>query len=118
MTFIIFKLIVTTVVIVLISEIAKVSDKFGALIASLPLITLLTLIWLHVENQDQEKIANHAYYTFWYVIATLPMFLVFPLLLKYTSFWLAVFFSAFFTVAFFLIYAQVLKRFGIHLTSF
>ena len=82
MTFILIKLFATAAVIVLISEIAKISDKLGALIASLPLITFLTLIWLYVEKQDQEKIANHAYYTFWYVLPTLPMFLLFPFLLK------------------------------------
>jgi len=65
---------------VLVSELAKRSDKLGAFVAALPLVTLLTLIWLYVENQPQEKVANHAWYTFWYVVPTLPMFLVFPAL--------------------------------------
>ena len=118
MTFILIKLFATAAVIVLISEIAKISDKLGALIASLPLITFLTLIWLYVEKQEQEKIANHAYYTFWYVLPTLPMFLLFPFLLKNLGFWFAFILSILFTIAIFLIYAQLLKRFGIHLTSF
>ena len=70
------------------------------------------------SQQDQEKIANHAYYTFWYVLPTLPMFLLFPFLLKNLGFWFAFILSILFTIAFFLIYAQLLKRFGIHLTSF
>jgi hypothetical protein len=41
-----------------------------------------------VENQPEEKIANHAYYTFWYVIPTLPMFLLFPYLLPRLGFWM------------------------------
>ena len=65
MTIIIIKFITTAAIIVLISEIAKFSDRLGALIASLPLITFITLFWLFYENQGNEKIANHAYYTFW-----------------------------------------------------
>ena len=50
---------------------------------------VLALIWLYVENQPQEKLANHAWYTFWYVLPTLPMFLAFPVLLPRWGFWLA-----------------------------
>ena len=70
------KYLLTAGIVVLVSEIAKRSDKLGGLIAALPLITLLALVWLHVENQSQEKIANHARYTFWYVLPSLPMFLL------------------------------------------
>ncbi len=114
---ILFKIILTATFIVLISEIAKVSERLGALIASLPLITIFTLIWLYVENQEQEKIAKHAYYTFWYVLPTLPMFLVFPLLLKSFGFWLAIFLSLSLTIIIFIIYVQCMKVFGIDLTS-
>ena len=81
MHWIIFKYAITAGMVVLISEIAKRSDKLGGLIAALPLVTVLTLIWLFIENQSSEKIANHAWYTFWYVVPTLPMFLAFPWLL-------------------------------------
>ena len=63
----------------LISEFAKRSDKLGALIAALPMITVLAMTWMFFELKGQEqteKIANHAYYTFWYVIPTMPMFLL------------------------------------------
>ena len=72
MAWIITKYLITAGLVVFISEIAKRSDKLGGFIAALPLITLLTLIWLYIEKQSDEKIANHAYYTFWYVIPTLP----------------------------------------------
>lgn len=58
MQWIIFKYAITAVMVVLISEIAKRSDKLGGLIAALPLVTVLTLIWLFVENQSSEKIAS------------------------------------------------------------
>ena len=60
MTWIISKYLITAAMVVLISEVAKRSDKFGGLIAALPLVTVLTLVWLYVENQPTEKIANHA----------------------------------------------------------
>ena len=64
MTWIITKYFLTAAMVVLISEIAKRSDKLGGFIAALPLVTLLTLTWLYIEDQSEEKIANHAYYTF------------------------------------------------------
>ena len=58
MQWIIFKYAITAVMVVLISEIAKRSDKLGGLIAALPLVTVLTLIWRFVENQSSEKIVS------------------------------------------------------------
>jgi hypothetical protein len=78
MAWILTKYLVTAAVVVVVSEVAKRSDKLGAFIASLPLVTVMALIWLYFERQPEEKLANHAFYTFWYVIPTLPMFLVFP----------------------------------------
>ena len=113
--FIIIKYIITAAVVVLVSEFAKANDKLGGLVASLPLVTLLTLIWLFIEKQPSSKIANHAYYTFWYVLPTLPMFLLFPYLLPKFGFWPSLLSCLVFTVAVFTIYANVLKNFGINL---
>ena len=87
MAWIITKYFLTAAVVVLVSELAKRSDKLGGFVAALPLVTILALIWLYVENQPQQKIANHAWYTFWYVVPTLPMFLAFPVLLPRIGFW-------------------------------
>lgn len=83
---IITKYFLTAAVVVLVSEIDKRSDKLGGFLVALPLVTVLALIWLYVEKQPQEKIANHAWYTFWYVVPTLPMFLAFPALLRRLGF--------------------------------
>jgi len=115
MSFIIIKLIVTTLLIVFITEIAKFSDRLGAFIASLPLITFIAIFWMYFEGQDYEKISNHAFYTFWYVIPTLPMFILFPWLIKTFGFWLAVIFSIILTILCFIIFTYILKRFNIHL---
>jgi hypothetical protein len=76
---------------------------------------LLTLTWLYFENQGVEKIANHAYYTFWYVIPTLPMFLLFPYLLPKIGFWLTMGASIGITMICFLLFALLIKGFGIEL---
>jgi len=101
--------------VVLISEIAKRSDRLGGLIAALPLVTVLTLSWLYIENQSSDKIANHAYYTFWYVLPTLPMFLIFPYLLKKFGFWTTLSLSMVLTLVIFYFFAKIMKFFGVEL---
>jgi uncharacterized membrane protein YbaN (DUF454 family) len=116
MYLLITKYAVTAFVIVLVSEIAKRSDRLGALIASLPLVTVMVMIWLHIENQGTEKIANHAWYTFWYVLPTLPMFLLMPWLMhRGTGFWASLGWSAALTMAAFAIAAVLCKRIGVDL---
>ena len=115
MTWIITKYLLTAGMVVFISEVAKRSDKLGGFIAALPLMTLLTLTWLFIENQSEEKIANHAYYTFWYVIPTLPMFLLFPYLLPKIGFGLTIAASILITIICFSLFALLMKNFGIHL---
>lgn len=115
MLWIISKYALTAAVVVLVSEIAKRSDKLGGLVAALPMITILTLIWLYVEGQSAEKIANHAWYTFWYVLPTLPMFLAFPALLPRLGFWLTLLACVGITLLCFGVFALVVRQFGIQL---
>ena len=115
MAWIITKYLLTAGMVVFISEVAKRSDRLGGFIAALPLMTLLTLVWLYVENQPEEKIANHAYYTFWYVIPTFPMFLLFPLLLPKLGFWLTLGACVVATVICFGLFTLMMKGFGINL---
>lgn len=116
MAFLILKYAVTALVIVVVSEVAKRSDRAGALIASLPLVTVMAMIWLYVEKQPDAKIANHAYYTFWYVLPTMPMFLLMPWMMhRGVSFWLSLVAGCALTIGCFAIAAVVLKRFGIGL---
>lgn len=115
MSWIIIKYLLTAGVVVLVSEFAKRSDKLGGLVAALPMITFLTLIWLYAENQSTQKIANHAWYTFWYVVPTLPMFLAFPFLLPRIGFWPTMGASVLITLVCFVLFALVVKRFGIEL---
>jgi uncharacterized membrane protein (GlpM family) len=116
MTFLIVKYAVTALVIVLVSEVAKRSDRIGALIAALPLVTVMAMIWQHFEKQPEARIANHAYYTFWYVLPTLPMFLLMPWMIrKGFGFWPALGVGCLLTFGCFALAAVVLRRFGIDL---
>lgn len=110
------KYAVTAFVVVAVSEIAKRSDKVGALIASLPLVTLMVMIWLHLEDAGTEKIANHAWYTFWYVLPTLPMFVLMPwLLYRGMAFWPALGLGVVVTVLAFVATAFAARHVGVDL---
>lgn len=115
MTWVITKYLLTAAVVVVVSEVAKRSEKLGGFIAALPLVTILALIWLYVEGQPQQRIANHAWYTFWYVLPTLPMFLVFPALLPKLGFWLTLFVCVIITIVCFGLFALLVRHFGIEL---
>lgn len=105
----------TAGVVVLVSEVAKRSDRLGGLIAALPLVTVLALVWLHVEGQPSERVANHAWYTFWYVVPTLPMFLAFPVLLPRLGFWLTLGACVAITLASFGVFALAVRPLGVEL---
>jgi hypothetical protein len=113
--YIFVKYLITAGLVVMISEIAKRSDRLGAVVASLPWVTVLTLIWLYVERQPDKRITNHAFYTFWYVIPTLPMFLIFPWLMPRFGFWMSLGMCVVVTAVSFVGFAFVLKRVGIEL---
>lgn len=115
MKWLITKYLITSAIVVVVSELAKRSDRVGGLIAALPMVTFLALIWLYVEKQPADKIASHAWYTFWYVVPTLPMFLAFPLLLSRIGFWYSLLASAAITVLCFVVFALIVRRFGIEL---
>ncbi|AXK73018.1 hypothetical protein DWG18_12510 [Lysobacter sp. TY2-98] len=115
MRWLVIKYLVTAAIIVAVSEAAKRSDRLGGFIAALPMVTVLALVWLHLERQPQAKLANHAYYTFWYVLPTLPMFLAFPWLLARLGFWPTLAVSAALTIACFALTAWAVRPFGIEL---
>lgn len=115
MSWLIIKYLLTATVVVIVSELAKRSDRLGGLISALPLITVLTLIWLYAEKQPIERIASYAKYTFWYVIPTLPIFLVFPALLPKLGFWLSLVISIAVACICLLTLASLLRQFGVEL---
>jgi hypothetical protein len=99
-----------------VSEIAKRSPAFGALVASLPLISIMAVIWLWRDTGDNQRIASHMEATFWYVLPSLPMFLVMPAMLRSgVGFWPSLAASCALTVVLYFITAWTLAKFGINL---
>jgi hypothetical protein len=82
MLYLIIKAAISGIIIAAVSEIAKRWPGIGALIASLPLISILGMLWLWHDTKDVQRLAVHAEGTFWYVLPSLPMFLLIPLLLR------------------------------------
>ena len=110
------KVVVSAVIIAAVSEIAKRNPGFAALVASLPLVSVLAMIWLWRDTQDTNLIAAHAEATFWYVAPSLPMFLVLPALLR--SGWpfpVALIAVLVMTAALYAVMTLILARFGVRL---
>jgi hypothetical protein len=104
------------IIIAVVSEVARRSPTLGALIVSLPLVSLLGILWLWRDTGDAERIAAHAQSTFWYVLPTLPMFLVMPAMLRAgAGFWPTLAVCCALTFALYLVTVWVLGRFGIAL---
>ena len=116
MAYFIIKILLSGIIIAAVSEIAKRSPAFGALVVSLPLVSLLGILWLWRDTRDIERIAGHAEATFWYVLPSLPMFLVMPALLRAgVGFWPALGAGCALTVVLYSVTAWALARFGINL---
>lgn len=116
MLYLAIKAILSGLLIAVISEVAKRSPGFGALIASLPLVSVLGMIWLWRDKPDPETMAVHAGATFWYVLPSLPMFLLIPALLRSgVPFWIALFAGCALTVLLYLAMIWIGARTGLRL---
>ncbi len=116
MLYFLLKCALSGIIVGIVSEVAKRSPALGALIVSLPLVSLLGMIWLWRDTGDTARIANHAQSTFWYVLPSLPMFLVVPALLRAgIGFWPSIGAGCALTVVLYLVTAWSLARFGIDL---
>lgn len=116
MLYLIIKAALSGIIIAIVSEVAKRYPGFGALIASLPLVSLLGMIWLWRDKPDVPNMAAHIEATFWFVLPSLPMFLLVPALLKNgTSFWLSLAVGCLLTVALYATMVWIGPRLGIRL---
>jgi hypothetical protein len=99
-----------------ISEIGKRLPATAAIVASLPLVSVLGMIFLWHAKPDAENMAVHVQATFWYVLPSLPMFLLIPVLLRSGwSFWLALAVGCVLTVVLYLAMVAVGQRLGLRL---
>lgn len=114
MLYFVLKTAVSALLVALVSEIAKRNPGLGGLIASLPLVSLLGMMWLWRDTHDPIRTAAHAEATFWFVIPSLPMFLLIPLMLRQGfSFWPSLITGCVLTVALYVSVMWLGARFGL-----
>ncbi len=110
------KFLITAAIIVLVNKVQLFNDRLSALLIALPFTSLIAMIWMHQDNQSAQRVANHAEGTFWFVLPTLPMFLILPWMLRHGwGFWAALAANCILTIGFFWLTVFVLRRFGIDL---
>ena len=108
------KIIIITLLIVAISEIAKHSSFVGAVLASIPLISVLSIMWLYIDTKDVTRVINLTTGIFWLVLPSLTLFFSLPLLLKQgTDFYLSITISILLTIGCYWLMVTVLHHYEI-----
>ena len=116
MGYFLLKAALSGIIIAIVSEVARRAPGLGALIASLPLISVLGMIWLWRDTEDAARMAEHAFATFWFVLPSLPMFLAIPVMLgRGVTFWPALAIGCAMTVLLYLAMVWALGQFGVRL---
>ncbi len=110
------KLLLTAAVILFVTKLQLVSARLSALLIALPLTSLVAMVWMHQSGQSPTRVANHAEGTFWFVLPTLPMFLILPWMLRSGwGFWASLAANCLITIVLFWLTVLILRRFGIDL---
>ncbi len=116
MTQYVVKVLITAALVVAISEVSKRSTMFGGLLASLPLVSFLALLWLYLDTKDAGKVAALSTSIFWLVLPSLVFFLALPALVKMKfGFQLSFGLAAALMFASYGVMVFVLKRCGVNL---
>lgn len=116
MTYYLVKIVITTLLVVAISEIAKRSSLVAAVLASIPLISVLAMFWLYVDTRDAARVSTLASSVFWLVLPSLVLFLALPLLLKQgLNFYLSMGIAIGLTGGSYFLMLALLHHFGIRL---
>lgn len=111
--FYVIKIIITTILVVIVSEFSKRSSLAGALFASLPLVSILAILWLYIETQNVVLVSNLAKNVFWLVLPSLVFFLSLPVMLKVgLNFYLSLGLSIGLTVGCYLVTIYVLHSYS------
>ncbi|MDK8462534.1 DUF3147 family protein [Marinobacter sp. SS13-12] len=116
MTYYITKVAVTAVLVVLISEISKRSSFIGAVLASVPLTSVLAMLWLYIDTGDIGKVSELAGSVFWLVLPSLALFVALPVLLTHgVNFYLSLAVSIGITAICYWLMVVALRHYGVEL---
>ena len=111
--FSVIKTLISALIIVLVVEASKRSSTLAALLLALPIVSVMSFVWLYVQTQDKVMISDLSYETFWFVLPTLPMFLLLSYLLRRDmSFPLALGICTVVTAALFALTQALVKQMG------
>ena len=108
--------ILSGIIVAAIALLAKRSPAMGGLLASIPLVSTLGMIWLWRDTKDSELVANYVASAFWYFLPSMPMFLIIPALLRHgVNFWVSLGIGCVVTILLYLITISIAARFGVRL---
>ncbi|MDO8453365.1 MAG: DUF3147 family protein [Sulfurimonas sp.] len=114
MIYFITKVFLSALIIVAIAEISKRNSFIGAILASLPLISIIAMIWIYAETRDIEKISQLSTSIFWLVIPSLALFITLPILLnRGMNFYFSLGVSAFLTIMAYFVMIVILLKIGV-----
>ena len=82
MSYYITKLVITTLLIVLISEIAKRNSLMGAMLAAIPLVSILAMIWMYIDTNNSSSAVEFSNSIVWLIVPSMTLFISFPILIK------------------------------------
>ena len=109
----IIKILISSGIILLVSEIAKKDNLFGSLIASIPLVSVLSMIWLYVDTNDINKVKAMANGILWMIVPSMSLFIVLPMLIDYgIKFYLSLTISIMVTMVCYLLTISLMNYFG------
>ncbi|MEP6939796.1 MAG: DUF3147 family protein [Rudaea sp.] len=112
----VIKIVITVALVIAVTEVGKRSSLLGAVLTSLPITSLLAFVWIYAETGNSDPVAALSQSIFWLVLATLPLFVVFPALLhRGLAFWPALAAACAITVATYLTLVWALARMGVRL---
>ena len=115
MAFFITKVFVSALLIAIVSEVATRSDKFGGMIAALPVATFLIIFWMYFDGASDDKIVRHMSFTLYFVLPTLPVFLVFPVIIHKFGFGAAIGASIALTAILIYLFNLIYQQFGVRI---
>ena len=116
MIYSIIKVVISAILIALISEVAKRSTFFGAILASIPLVSVMAMIWLYIDTHDSAQVVQLSKSIFWLVLPSLVLFITFPLLIKLQlPFYTALGAAGLLMVITYFITINILEKFGVNL---
>ena len=116
MLYLAIKALLSGAIIAAVSEVSKRYPGLGGLIASLPLVSVLGMMWLWRDTGETERMAAHSKGTFWFVLPSLPMFLLIPALLRRgVGFWPALAAGCALAVSLYALMTWLGPKFGLEL---